>query len=467
MSQTLQAQATDVNIDQMLEKARDAAKELKNFSQERVDKIVEQLALAIYNNAEPISKLAVEETRMGNLEHKILKKKSKSENIWQHLKDVKTVGIINQEEGLIEIAEPVGIVGSITPVTNPGVTPMSNAMFALKGRNPIIVAPHPSAKKCSKLAVDLMIEYASKVGLPANAIQIIEEPSKEATIELMAKVDYIVATGGGAMVKSAYSSGKPAYGVGPGNVPVLIDKTVDIQSAVQDIITGKVFDYGLICSSEQTVVTTSDIADSVKEEFVKQGAYMLSEEEKANLEAIMYPEGRKMPGKEVIGQSPEQIASLIGVTLPANQNKLLLVPINEIGPNEPFSGEKMSPILALYVTNNNEESIQACVDLLTYQGAGHTAAIHSNDQELIMKFSQTVIASRVVVNQPSSTSAGGSKFNKLDPTTTLSCGSWGNNAYSGNITAKHFINTKRVAFKLNQPKFDQSDLSKLAKLAKG
>lgn len=446
----------------MMENARKAARELEGFSQEQVDAIVRELGYVVYENAEPLAKMAVEETEMGDYNSKVLKNKSKSENIQYFLKGMKSVGVINRDEekGLYEVAEPVGVVAAIIPCTNPTVTAMSNSMFAIKGRNPVIVAPHPRATKTTVKTVEMMVEAAKKVGLPENAIQVIRQPSKELSQELMASVDVILATGGPGMVKAAYSSGKPSYGVGAGNVPCAIHSSANIEQAVSDILVSKKFDNGLICSSEQTVIVTKDIADQVAAEFEKQGAYIVSPEEKAKLKEVAFPGDSVHPSPEVIGQYARDIAKKAGITVPEGKDGVLITRICEIGAADPFSGEKMCPILALYVTNTFEETIDAARRILEYQGTGHTADIHTQDMSVVEPYALAMKASRVLVNQPSATSAGGSKVNSLLPTTTLGCGSWGNNASTDNINVKHVINIKRIAFKLATAKDTSSAFDK-------
>lgn len=438
-------------IDEMIQKSKEANKLLEKLSQKEVDKIVRELAFALYSNAETLAKMAVEETLMGNYEDKVIKNRMKSELICDNLNGVKTVGIINEDKanGIVEIAEPVGTVAAIIPSTNPSVTSMSNSMFAIKSRNSIICTPSKRAKKTTVETIKIMIEAAQKVGLPENSIQVIEEPSREFTQQLLAKADFIIATGGPGMVKAAYSSGKPSYGVGAGNVPAVIHSTADIPQAVSDIIKSKKFDNGLICSSEQTVIVTEDIAEKVLAEFREQNTYLLTEEEKNRLKKVMFPEGEHL-STEVVGQSAEKIASIAEITLPENNSGVILVPIDKIGKEDPFSGEKMSPVLAFYVASDFDEAVLAAKLILEYQGTGHSADIHTKDQDSIKKFALAVKASRILVNQPSSTNAGGSRTNNLVPTTTLGCGSWGGNVSSDNITAKHLLNIKRIAYKLDQ-----------------
>ena len=436
-------------IQEMLGNAKDAAKKLEKYSQQDVDVIIKELALVVYKNAEELANEAVAETKMGSVKDKIIKNKMKSELICHHLQDVKTVGIINRDEekGIIEIAEPVGIIAAIIPCTNPTVTAMSNSMFAIKSRSCIIIAPHPRAKDITVKTVKLMIEAGKKVGLPENAIQVITEPSKESSQELMKGVDFILATGGPGMVKAAYSSGKPSYGVGAGNVPAVIHDTADIEESVSNIIQSKIYDHGLICSSEQAVIVSENLAPKLLKELNKQGGYYVQGKEKDILENTLIKDGKINP--EVIGQSVQTIAKLSGIELPKDRKiKLFVVPEDGVGHNYAFSKEKMSPVLAFYVTKDFHESVQLAVKLLDFEGAGHTASIHTNDEAAVIEYAHAVKVSRVLVNQPSSFSSGGSRVNSLTPTTTLGCGSWGGNAVTDNISAANLLNIKRVAFKL-------------------
>ena len=320
-------------------------------------------------------------------------------------------------------------------------------MFAIKSRSCIIIAPHPRAKDITVKTVKLMIEAGKKVGLPENAIQVITEPSKESSQELMKGVDFILATGGPGMVKAAYSSGKPSYGVGAGNVPAVIHDTADIEESVSNIIQSKIYDHGLICSSEQAVIVSENLAPKLLKELNKQGGYYVQGKEKDILENTLIKDGKINP--EVIGQSVQTIAKLSGIELPKDRKiKLFVVPEDGVGHNYAFSKEKMSPVLAFYVTKDFHESVQLAVKLLDFEGAGHTASIHTNDEAAVIEYAHAVKVSRVLVNQPSSFSSGGSRVNSLTPTTTLGCGSWGGNAVTDNISAANLLNIKRVAFKL-------------------
>ncbi len=440
-------------IEFVLERANKALKDLESFSQLDVDRIVKEIAKVVHEHAESLAEDAVLETGMGNIQDKIIKNKTKSELIYHSLRYEKTVGIIedNPVQGLLTIAEPVGIVAAIIPCTNPTVTAMSNAMFCIKTRNPIIIAPHPRAKQVTARTVKLIKEACKPLGLPSGAIQVLMDSSKEDIQTLMHNSNYILATGGSGMVKAAYSSGKPSLGVGAGNVPCVIHSSANIEQSVADIIKSKTFDNGLICASEQAVIVTQDISGKVWDAFKKQGAFVTNVREKLMLQKAAFgDDGHVLPN--VIGQTAEKIARFAEITLPENTDiKLFLVPTEGIGPEYPFSSEKMSPILAFYITPDFERSIAFASRLLHFQGAGHTASIHTNDRESALQFAHQMKASRVLVNQPAATSSGGARHNRLTPTTTLGCGSWGGNITSDNITAHHLINKKRVAFRVRVP----------------
>ncbi len=441
-------------INEIITKAKKTQLELEKLTQEQVDSMIREIAQAVHVNAKELAELAVNETHMGNIEDKTLKNLNKSELIYADLKNEKTVGIIkrDEKEGIVEIAEPVGVVAAIIPCTNPSVTPMSNAMFAIKTRNPIIVAPHPRAKQTTVKTVELMVQAAKKVGLPEYAIQVIEEPSKDLTQELMQEVSIVLATGGPAMVKAAYSSGRPSYGVGAGNVPAVIHSSADIKQAVSDIIKSKTFDNGLICSSEQAVIVSLDISDKVWDEFKCQGGYMVPIPEKKRLRYAMFTEDENVV-PNVIGQPVDVIAAIARITLPPEAGiKLFVVPSEGVGDGYPFSGEKMSPVLALFITKDFNESLKVAKQVLAYRGMGHTASIHCQDEDIAIQYAMEMKTSRIVVNQPSALSSGGSRENNLTPSTTLGCGTWGGNITSDNISAKHLLNIKRLAFKLEKRK---------------
>ena len=431
-------------IEEMVDKARKAQRVFETFSQEQIDAIVKAIGKVVYDNADMLAKEAVEETRMGVYEDKVAKNKGKAKNIWNHLKNKKSVGIIEEDKdnGLICIAKPIGVVCAVTPTTNPVVTPMCNAMFALKGGNAIIVAPHPRAKKCSKHTVDLMNEEIKKLNGPDNLIQIIEEPTIELTTELMRTCDVVLATGGMAMVKSAYSSGKPSFGVGAGNVQVIIDRDVDFADATQKIIGGRIFDNGIICSGEQSIIVPEDKYDEVIKAMEVNGAYYIEDEEIVDkFRKVMFPEGQI--NGEIVGQSVQFIANLAGVEVP-KETKVLLFKPKGVGNLDYLCKEKMCPAMIVLKYNTFEEAVNIAQTNLNLEGKGHTAVVHSNNIEHIKYAGENITVSRLVVNAPSATTAGGSLLNGFTPTTTLGCGTWGNNSISENLDYKHLINVSRI-----------------------
>ena len=433
-------------IDIMVEKAREAQRVFEKFTQEQVDDIVKAMGKVIYDNAEVLAKEAVEETRMGVYEDKVAKNRGKSKTIWNSLKGKKSIGIIDEdiENGLISIAKPIGVVCAVAPTTNPIVTPMCNAMFALKGGNAIIVAPHPRAKRCSTHAVELMNREIKKLGAPNNLIQIIEEPSIELTNELMQKTDVILATGGMAMVKSAYSSGKPSFGVGAGNVQVILDRDIDFMEATKKVISGRIFDNGIICSGEQSIIVPQDKYDEIVKAMESNGAFYVGDEETVSkFRDVLFKNG--MINGDIVGQSVQFVANLAGVEVPKEAKVILLKPTG-VGKADLLCKEKMCPAMIILPYNTFEEAVEIAQTNLELEGKGHTTVIHSNNQEHIKYAGLNLTVSRLVVNAPSSTTAGGSLYNSLSPTTTLGCGTWGNNSISENLNYKHLINVSRVAF---------------------
>lgn len=431
-------------INEMMLKARAAQKAFEKFNQEQVDRVVREIGKVVYDHAELLARMAVDETGMGVYEHKVAKNKGKAKVIWNDLKGKKSVGEIsyNKETNIVEIAKPIGVVGAVSPTTNPIVTPMCNAMFALKGRNAIIIAPHPRAKKCSSYTVELINERLAKLGAPANLIQIISEPSVDLTNELMQAVDVVVATGGMGMVKAAYSSGKPAFGVGAGNVQVIIDRDVDFMKTAAKMIEGRTFDNGIICSGEQTIIAHEDDYDTVIAAFEANGAYFVRDAQMHDkLKATIF-EGDHL-NKDVVGQSVQKIAALAGVTVPEG-TKVILLEASGIGTADILCKEKMCPVMSTFKYKTFEEAIKIAKTNLELEGNGHSAAIHSNNLEHIKTAGTALSVSRLVVNAPSATTAGGSFFNGFAPTTTLGCGSWGNNSISENFTYKHLINISRI-----------------------
>ncbi len=435
---------SQIKISEMMEKARKAQKEFETFSQEKVDEIVREIAKVVYDNAEELAKIAVDETQMGVYEDKVAKNKGKSKVIWNDLRDKKSIGILREieEEGITEIAKPIGVIGAVAPTTNPTVTAMSNAMFALKGGNSVIVAPHPRSKKTSKITVDYINEAISKLGAPENIIQNIEEPSIELTSELMKTVDVVIATGGAGMVKAAYSSGKPAYGVGPGNVQCIIDEGYDYEDAAPKIIVGRKFDNGIICSGEQSVIIPEKDEQKILDIFKENGAFIIEDEDDVEkLRNTIFENNAN--SKYTVGQSVQKIANLADVEVPEG-TKVIMAKAKGPGDKDLLSKEKMCPVLAIYTYKDFDEAIDIAQTNLELEGKGHTCSIHSNNDENIKKAGLYITVSRFVINQPSSTTAGGSLQNGFAPTTTLGCGTWGNNIISENFTYKHMINVSRI-----------------------
>ncbi len=428
--------------------ARQAQAELDNYSQEQVDAMVRAIAKVVFDHAEEYARLAVDETRMGVYEDKVTKCRGKARIIWNSLKGKKSVGIIerNEETGITLVARPVGVVGAIAPCTNPVVTPMSNAMFAIKGRNTIIIAPHPRAKKCNRIVVEAMIDAITKLGAPKNTIQYIEESSSEISGELMHAVDVVVATGGMGMVRAAYSSGKPAFGVGAGNVQCIIDESVDIAEAARKIVTGRKFDNGIICSAEQTVIAPRQDYKRVIEELVKNGSVFFNDvTSKQKLRDALFPGG--VMNKNLVGQSAVKVAEAAGVFVPEG-TKVILIEADGPGKADLFSKEKMCPVISTYSYDSWEEALDIAQANLNVEGRGHSVSIHTNSQAHAERASERLTVSRVLINQICSTQNGGSFTNNLTPTTTLGCGSWGNNSISENFYYKHLLNIIRIGYEI-------------------
>ena len=439
-------------IKELVTKARVAQAEYEKFSQEQVDAIVKAVAKVVYDNAEILAKMAIEETRMGVYEHKVKKNQGKAKIIWNNLKTKKSVGIIKRDEitGITEVARPVGVVGAITPCTNPIVTPMSNAMFALKGRNAIIIAPHPRGKRCAKAVIDMFNEQLDKLGAPGNLIQLIEEPSVELSSELMSAVDVIVATGGMAMVKAAYSSGKPAFGVGVGNVQCIIDRDMDYTEAVPKIIDGREFDNGIICSGEQTVILPEELYDDIIREFEKRQCFYIEDKAtKDKVADILFPGG--IMNKDLVGMPATKVAELAGIEVPED-TRVILLKADGPGAMDILSKEKMCPVISTYKYKTFKDAIDIAQSNLDIDGRGHSVSIHSNNVANIEMAAEILTVSRVLINQICSTMNGGSFFNSLAPTTTLGCASWGGNSISENFDYKHLLNITRIAYFLKDNK---------------
>ena len=439
-------------IDELATKANVALKAMEDFTQEQVDHIVHQMAMAALDQHMPLAKMAVEETGRGIYEDKAIKNMYASEYIWNNIKHDKTVGVINKDEqtGLMEIAEPVGVVCGVTPTTNPTSTTIFKSLIALKTRNPIVFAFHPSAQKCSAEAARIVRDAAIAAGAPENCIQWIEQPSIDATSALMNHpgIAIVLATGGAGMVKSAYSTGKPALGVGPGNVPAYIEKTAKVKREVNDLIVSKSFDNGMICASEQAVIVDKEIYASVKAEFEAHNVYFVKPNELQKLEDAVMNEGKYAVNPAIVGNSAEKIAELAGISVPKG-TKILVAELEGAGPEYPLSREKLSPVLAMMKSNNAEHAFELCEAMLNLGGLGHTAVIHTEDEELQVAFGLRMKACRILVNTPSAEGGIGNIYNEMIPSLTLGCGSYGKNSVSKNVSAINLINIKTVAKRRN------------------
>jgi succinate-semialdehyde dehydrogenase len=437
--------STNPQVQELVTKARVAQSIFESFSQEKVDAIVKGIGKYVYDNAEMLAKLAVEETGIGRVDDKILKNKGKARVIWNNLKDKRSRGIIGEEPetNLVYVAKPMGVVGAVTPITNPIVTPMCNAMFALKAGNAVIFAPHPKAEKSAILLTEEFMKVVKSVGGPDNLVQVVKNGSIETTQELMKAVDVVVATGGGAMVKSAYSSGKPSFGVGAGNVPVIIDREVDIKDAVEKIVLGASFDNGIICSHEQFVLAPEEKYQDVVKQFEATGkVWFTTDPEKVDkIRKVVFPNG--MLNKDVVGRSPREVGAMAGIDVPESA-RIILVPASDAGTGDLLAKEKLCPVVAILPYKSFNEAVAKAKANLLVEGAGHSAAVHSNSEEHIRYAGSELPVSRLVVNQASALTAGGSLTNGFAPTTTLGCGSWGGNSISENLDYKHLMNLSRI-----------------------
>lgn len=439
-------------IDSLAEKGQEALKELSKKSQQEINDIVHQMSMAAVDQHMHLAKLAYDETGRGIYEDKAIKNLYASEYIWNSIKDNKTVGIIGEDKqkGLTYVAEPIGVICGVTPTTNPTSTTIFKAMIAIKTGNPIIFAFHPSAQQSSKYAAKVILEAATKAGAPKDCIQWIEVPSIEATKQLMNHKDIalVLATGGSGMVKSAYSTGKPALGVGPGNVPTYIEKTAHIKRAVNDIIGSKTFDNGMICASEQVMVVDKEVYTDVVKEFKLHQTYFVNKNELQQLEDAIMNEDKTAVKPDIVGKSAVDIAKLSGISVP-EKTKLLVAEIDGIGKYYPLSREKLSPVLAMVTAKSTGHALQICEDTLKFGGLGHTAVIHTEDSQLQQKFGLKMKACRVLVNTPSAVGGIGNMYNELIPSLTLGCGSYGRNSISHNVSAVDLLNIKTIAKRRN------------------
>jgi acetaldehyde dehydrogenase/alcohol dehydrogenase len=443
-------QVSEINemIDQLVANAQEALAEYMKMDQEQTDRIVHAMTLAGLDNHMYLAKLAVEETGRGVFEDKVIKNMFATEYIYHSIKDEKTVGIIeeNEMEGYVEVAEPVGVVAGVTPVTNPTSTTMFKSIICAKTRNPIIFAFHPSAQQCSKEAARLLRDAAIKSGAPKYCIQWIETPSLEATNALMKHngVSLILATGGAGMVKAAYSAGKPALGVGPGNVPCYINKNVDINRACTDLIISKTFDNGMICASEQAVIVDEEIAEEFERTMKKYGCYFLKEEEIEPLTKYVINLDKMAVNGAIVGKSAYEIATGAGIDVPKN-TKILIAKLPEPSIKYPLSLEKLSPVLAYFICKDHEQGFRYADAMIELGGLGHSAVIHSDDEALCKAYGYAMRVGRIIANSPSSQGAIGDIYNAINPSLTLGCGSFGRNSTTANVSSVNLINRKKVA----------------------
>lgn len=433
-------------ISGLIKRARAAQKIADTYTQERVDELATAIAWDIVRDgpAQEIAKLAFEESQMGNYESKYAKLMAKIKGLVRDLKDVKTVGVIERDENkkLIKIAKPVGVIGAVLPCTNPEATPVIKAMNAIKARDAVIFAPHPRTKKTNTFIVEKMRETLRKYDVPEDLFIAIEEPTLDITNELMRQCDLIVATGGGGMVKAAYSSGKPAYGVGTGNAVVVVDETADLKDAANKIMRSKTFDFATSCSTENSLVVQESIYDDLIKNLIDEGGYLVKADEKDKLQNAMWKNGQL--NREIVAQSAQKIACIAGIQIPSDA-KFLMVEETGVGHEYPFSGEKLSVVVAIYKYRDFEEAIEKVNQITSYQGAGHSCGIHSFDEEKILKYSINTRTSRVMVRQPQCLSNSGAWTNGMPITLTLSCGTWGGNITTENIYWRHFVNITWVS----------------------
>ena len=439
------------NVDELMQKLAEvkaAQKEFSTFTQEQVDEIFRQAAMAANNARIKLAKMAVEESGMGIVEDKVIKNHFASEYIYNKYKDEKTCGVIEKDTafGITKVAEPIGVIAAVVPTTNPTSTAIFKALIALKTRNGIIFSPHPRAKNSTIAAAKIVLDAAVKAGAPEGIIGWIDEPSVELSQIVMREADLTLATGGPGMVKAAYSSGKPAIGVGAGNTPAIIDETADFKMAVSSILLSKSFDNGVICASEQSVIVADSIYNQVKREFEERGAYILKKDEIDKVRNVILINGAL--NAKIVGQSAYKIAELAGVTVPETA-KVLIGEVESVELSEPFAHEKLSPVLAMYKAKNFDDALAKAVTLVEHGGYGHTSSLYINTmtaQDKVEKFGAAMKTGRTIINMPAAQGAIGDLFNfKLAPSLTLGCGSWGGNSVSENVGPKHLLNIKSVA----------------------
>jgi len=436
-------------VQEVVDKARKAQAIFAGYSQEQVDAAVKAVGKAVFDHAEELARLAVDETKMGKYEDKIMKNKGKATAVWNHLKGKKSVGVIGyvEEKGIVEVAKPMGVVGAIMPVTNPTMTPMHNSMITLKAGNAIVVAPHPAGKQSGLLTVKVMREALKKINAPEDLIQCLDVETADgiaASGALMSLADVCVATGGPGMVKAAYSAGRPAYGVGPGNMQCILDTDADIIDAVPKIIKGRIYDNGVLCTCEQTVICHESKFDEIMEEFGKNGGFYVKDKKDVDkVRDSLLPEGQL--NKKAVGLPATELANMAGIQVPEG-TAVIIVKAEGSGKKDPFSKEKLFPVLAAYTYKTWEEGVAIAIDNLELEGKGHSSVIHSFTKEHVEYAGVKLPVSRLLVNGIGSLGVGGAYTNGFAPTGTLGCGSWGNNSISENLDYKHLMNISRIGY---------------------
>src|SRR5262245_31333237 len=449
-SQTDRDLASIAEARALARRAKQAWLELAEFSQERIDAVVDAMAAAATSCAEMFARLAVEETEYGVVEDKIQKNLFSSQKVYNFIRPMKTVGVIARDDDrrIIEIAEPFGVVAAIVPSTNPTSTAIYKILISIKARCAVVLSPHPAAVRCITRVAEVMDEGARRAGAPAGAVNWMTTVTLEGTQELMKHRDVavILATGGMGLVRAAYSAGKPAYGVGPGNAPAFIERTANVRKAVHDIITGKTFDNGVLCSSENSVVVDAAVGDEVRREFEAQGGYFMN---KAEMDAVakQLVSPQRLPNPALVGKSAVAIAEKCGISVPPN-TRVLLAPLDGVGRDYPLSIEKLCPVLSYYVVRDWREGCERCKQILRYGGMGHTMSIHSQNDAIILEFGLKKPAFRIVVNTPTTHGSVGLSTG-LDPAMTLGCGGYGGNITSDNISPRHLLNIKRLAHEVS------------------
>ena len=446
-------------IEVLIERSREAQKQIENYTQDQVDELIKAMVWSVAKPgiAEKIAQFTVDETQLGNYDGKFLKIQRKTRATLMDIINDKSVGILEEdlERAIVKIAKPMGVIGALSPSTNPEATPVIKSIHAIKGRNSIIVAPHPRAKLTNKMICDLMRDAIEKCGGPADLVQAIEIPSLELTNELMAQCDRVLATGGGAMVNAAYSSGTPALGVGVGNAVITVDDTADLDDAAEKIRISKTLDLAASCSSDNSVILVEPIYDEMISKLKEKGGFLVSEDQKEKLEKTLWDEEGHL-NTAIVAQPAQKIAEMANIEIP-EETGFYIVPETGWGKDFPFSGEKLSVIMALYKADNIDHAIELTNNIQAYQGQGHSCGIYSNNDENIMKLANSTKTSRVMVNQPQAASNSGNLWNGMRQTFSLGCGSWGGNGTNNNISWRDLINETWVSKPLSKTKELMSD----------